>query len=115
MITKTYRRDRIRHRIKKVVSGTAERPRLSVFKSNNNIYIQAIDDLNQKTLASSSTLVVKDSPKGKVAQSEVIGKAFAVKLNELKIDKAVFDRGSYKYHGRIKSLADGVRSGGIKF
>ena len=103
-------------RIRKKINGTVTIPRLAVFKSNNNIYVQAIDDLNQVTIASASTLSkeVKTKTLSTEASKEV-GELMGEKLSELKISKAVFDRGGYIYHGRVKSLADGIREKGIEF
>jgi len=104
-------------RIRKKISGTSTVPRLAVFKSNNNIYVQAIDDLNQVTLAASSTLSkeVKSKNLSNESAKEVWGELLGEKLKDLKINSAVFDRGGYIYHGRIKSLADGIRDKGIEF
>ena len=103
-------------RIRKKINGTATVPSLAVFKSNNNIYVQAIDDLNQVTIASASTLSkeVKTKTLSTEASKEV-GELMGQKLSKLKISKAVFDRGGYIYHGRVKSLADGIREKGIEF
>ena len=103
-------------RIRKKISGTSKVPRLAVFKSNNNIYVQAIDDLNQVTIASASTLSNEVKSKNlSVDASKEVGELMGKKLNDLKISKAVFDRGGYVYHGRVKSLADGIREKGIEF
>ena len=103
-------------RIRKKINGTGSVPRIAVFKSNNNIYVQAIDDLNQVTIASASTLSKEVKSKNlSVAASKEVGELMGKKLNDLKISKAVFDRGGYVYHGRIKSLADGIREKGIEF
>ena len=103
-------------RIRKKISGTASVPRIAVFKSNNNIYVQAIDDLNQVTIASASTLSKEVKSKNlSVEASKEVGELMGKKLNDLKISKAVFDRGGYIYHGRVKSLADGIRDKGIEF
>ena len=103
-------------RIRKKIKGTASVPRLAVFKSNNNIYVQAIDDLNQVTIASASTLSNEVKSKNlSVDASKEVGELMGKKLNDLKISKAVFDRGGYVYHGRVKSLADGIREKGIEF
>ena len=103
-------------RIRKKVNGTASGPRLAVFKSNNNIYVQAIDDLNQVTIASASTLSKEVNSKNlSVDASKMVGELMGKKLNDLKISKAVFDRGGYIYHGRVKSLADGIREKGVEF
>ncbi len=103
-------------RIRKKINGTANVPRLAVFKSNNNIYVQAIDDLNQVTIASASTLSKEVKTKTlSIEASKEVGELMGQKLNDLKILKVVFDRGGYIYHGRVKSLADGVREKGIEF
>ena len=103
-------------RIRKKVNVTASVPRLAVFKSNNNIYVQAIDDLNQVTIASASTLSKEVNSKNlSVDASKKVGELMGKKLNDLKISKAVFDRGGYIYHGRVKSLADGIREKGVEF
>ena len=103
-------------RIRKKISGTSKVPRLAVFKSNNNIYVQAIDDLNQVTLASASTLSKEIKSKNLSNQSaKEVGELLGEKLKNLKIKSAVFDRGGYIYHGRVKSLADGIRDKGIEF
>jgi len=107
------RRGKIRSRI----SGTAECPRLSVFKSNKDMYVQLIDDAKGITLACASMKDVKDVKKGegKVAASAKIGAAVAAKAMEKKIEKVVFDRGGNRYHGRVKAVADGAREAGLKF
>ena len=103
-------------RIRKKINGTANVPRLAVFKSNNNIYVQAIDDLNQVTIASASTLSKEVKTKTlSIEASKEVGELMGQKLNDLKISKAVFDRGGYIYHGRVKFLADGIREKGIEF
>ena len=115
MKTKNKRLNR-KIRIRKKISGTSTVPRLAVFKSNNNIYVQAIDDLNQVTLASSSTLSKEVKSKNLSNESaKQVGELLGEKLKDLKIKSAVFDRGGYIYHGRIKSLADGTRDKGIEF
>jgi large subunit ribosomal protein L18 len=114
MNTKAYNRNRIHLRIRKRITGTATKPRLSVFRSNKSIYCQLIDDVNGVTLASASS---KEFPvKGnKVEQSSLVGKEIAVKAINLNISKVVFDRSGYLYHGRVKALADGARDGGLQF
>ena len=103
-------------RIRKKISGTSTVPRLAVFKSNNNIYVQAIDDLNQVTLASASTLSKEIKSKNLSNESaKEVGELLGGKLKDLKIESAVFDRGGYIYHGRVKSLAEGIRDKGIEF
>jgi len=115
---KSLRRQNIRYRIRrKIGEGSAQKPRLSVFRSNTDIYVQLIDDVNGQTLASASS---KDkgiaAQKGtKVEISKLVGEAIAKKATELGIQNVTFDRGGYLYHGRVKSVADGAREGGLKF
>ncbi|MCI5080977.1 MAG: 50S ribosomal protein L18 [Saprospiraceae bacterium] len=114
--SKAKRRRRIQYRIRKKVYGTAERPRLSVFRSNRDIYCQLIDDLRGHTLAAASSReagIPKDKPK--VEQSKEVGKRLADKAKGINIESVVFDRSGYLYHGRVKALADGAREGGLKF
>ena len=109
-------RQRRKIRIRKKIIGMENKPRLAVYKSNKNIYVQAIDDLNQVTIASASTLSKEVNSKNlSVDASKKVGELMGKKLNDLKISKAVFDRGGYVYHGRVKSLADGIREQGIEF
>ncbi len=114
------KRLRSKIKIRKTVSGTPERPRLSVFRSLNHIYAQVIDDTTGKTLAAASTLC-KDlqadlkSAKGKINKSKLVGKLIAQKALENKINTVVFDRNGFRYHGRIKAVADGAREGGLQF
>ena len=115
---KTYRRNRIKQRIKKVVSGTPEYPRLSVFRSNKEIYCQVIDDVNGKTLLQTSSrdkAILDLKLKSNIEISFNVGKSVAQQAINKGIDKIKFDRGGYLYHGRVKSLADGAREGGLKF
>ncbi|MBI9110987.1 50S ribosomal protein L18 [Maridesulfovibrio ferrireducens] len=117
-MTKEQARRRKKVRIRKKISGTASRPRLVVFRSNKYIYAQLVDDLIGKTVtASSSCALVKgdDAVKLTCKTAEAVGKDIAAKAKELNIDKVVFDRGGYIYHGRVKALADGAREGGLKF
>jgi len=114
MNSKAYNRKRIHLRIRKRLVGTAEKPRLSVFRSNKSIYCQLIDDINGVTLASASSLGGKKTG-NKVDQSAEIGRQIAAKAKALKIESIVFDRGGYLYHGRVKALADGAREGGLVF
>jgi large subunit ribosomal protein L18 len=114
---KTARRQNIRYGIRKKISGAAGKPRLSVFRSNSEIYVQLIDDVNGKTLAAASS---KDkaiaAQKGtKTEKSKLVGAAIANKASELGLKEIVFDRGGYLYHGRVKAVADGAREGGLKF
>ena len=116
--TKTFRRNRIRQRIKKVISGTPDYPRLSVFRSNKEIYCQVIDDVNGKTLlqASSRDKTILDLKlKTNIEISFNVGKLVAEQSIKKGIEKIKFDRGGYLYHGRVKSLAEGAREGGLKF
>ncbi|MCD6066730.1 MAG: ribosomal protein [Bacteroidetes bacterium] len=116
-LTKSERRTRIKKRIRKVINGTTSTPRLSVFRSNSEIYAQIIDDLNGTTLAMASSKD-KDLASAKGTKSEVskiVGKAIADKAKAKGIEVVVFDRGGYLYHGRVKSLAEGAREGGLKF
>lgn len=111
-IKKAFRARRTRAKI----SGNAQRPRLSVFRSNQHVYAQLIDDARGVTVACASDLdLVKNEKKTKVELAKMVGLALAERSGKLKIDKAVFDKGAYKYHGIIKALADGAREGGLKF
>jgi large subunit ribosomal protein L18 len=116
---KAERRQNIRYRIRnRIGAGTAQKPRLSVFRSNTDIYVQLIDDVNGQTLASASSKdkALAGQKKGnKVETSKLVGEAIAKKAAELGISDVVFDRGGYLYHGRVKSVADGAREGGLKF
>jgi large subunit ribosomal protein L18 len=115
MKTKVARRDKIRQGIRKKISGTNERPRVSVFRSNNHIYAQLIDDVAGVTLASVSTWEVAAEKLTKVDASKHVGMKLAEKAKEKGIEKVVFDRGGYLFHGRVKSLAEGAREGGLIF
>ena len=110
---KVERRIKIKCRIRKNVNGTAERPRLSVFRSNKQIYAQVINDLTGKTLASASSLGLEAMPKKE--QAAKVGELLAEKAQAAGISQVVFDRNGYLYHGRVKELADGARKGGLKF
>ncbi|AOW08186.1 50S ribosomal protein L18 [Flavobacterium gilvum] len=114
-LTKPERRQRIRFRIRKTISGTAAKPRLSVFRSNKEIYAQLIDDVNGVTLLAASS---REKEIGKGTNIEVataVGKLAAEKALKAGISEVTFDRGGYLYHGRIKSLAEGARAAGLKF
>ena len=116
-ITKTTRRQKIRMRIRKNISGTKERPRMSVFRSNRQIYVQLIDDLSGETLVSASSRNKEVSGKkgiNKIEQAKLVGKLIAEKSLAKGIESVVFDRNGYLYHGRVKAVADGLREGGIK-
>jgi large subunit ribosomal protein L18 len=117
MVTKSLRREKIKFRVRKKISGTAQRPRLSVFRSNNDIYVQLIDDDNAKTLASASSRDkdIAAQKATKTEQGKLVGSAIARKASELGLLDVVFDRGGYLYHGRVKAVADGAREGGLKF
>lgn len=115
-LSKEERRLRIRRRIRKTVSGTASAPRLSVFRSNKEIYAQIIDDSCGKTLvAASSRDQAIEALENKQATASAVGKSIAEKAIASGITTVRFDRGGYLYHGRVKSLADGAREGGLKF
>ena len=114
-LTKPERRQRIRFRIRKTISGSATKPRLSVFRSNKEIYAQLIDDVNSVTLLAASS---REKEIGKGTNIEVataVGKLVAEKALKAGIETVTFDRGGYLYHGRIKSLAEGARAAGLKF
>lgn len=114
---KEFRRNRIKMRVRKKISGTSERPRMSIFRSNRDIYVQIIDDIAGCTLASASSAVaeIKDKKITKIAQSALVGKMIAEKAVAAGIKSVVFDRNGYLYHGRVKSLADAAREGGLIF
>ena len=118
MINKKSRNETrlIRHkRVRKNISGTKEMPRLNVFRSNNGIYAQVIDDVTKTTLASSSNLELKIANGGNIEAAKAVGKDVAEKCKKLKIKKVVFDRGGYQYHGRVEALADAAREAGLEF
>ena len=116
MTGKLSRRDRIKKGIRKCLSGSAERPRLSVYRSNKGIYAQIIDDVAGKTLVSASSLSKDFSGTGtKGEQSVAVGKLIAEKAKAAGIEAVVFDRNGYLYHGRVKQLAEGAREGGLNF
>jgi large subunit ribosomal protein L18 len=114
---KEFRRHRIRMRVRKIVRGTSDRPRMSVFRSNKDIYVQLIDDLSGKTLlsASSQTEAISSLKVTKTEKSKMVGKTIAEKAVQAGITEVVFDRNGYLYHGRVKSLAEAAREGGLKF
>jgi len=117
MTTKLERRQKIRYNIRKKIAGTSQKPRLSVFRSNVDIYAQLIDDDNGVTLAASSSrekdIAAQKVPK--VTKSKLVGAAIALKAKELGITTVVFDRGGNLYHGRVKNVAEGAREGGLQF
>ncbi|MGS2738613.1 50S ribosomal protein L18 [Sinomicrobium sp. M5D2P17] len=116
-LSKTERRIRIKNRIRKVISGTAEKPRLAVFRSNKEIYAQLVDDVQGVTLASASSRDkdIAGAKATKIEVSALVGKAIAEKALKSGIETVSFDRGGYLYHGRVKSLAEGAREAGLKF
>ena len=114
-LTKLQRRNRIKNRIRKVVSGTAVKPRLSVFRSNKAISAQLIDDVSGQTLVSATSLSLKDAKGTKIEIAASVGKELAEKASKAGIESVAFDRNGYLYHGRVKALADGAREGGLKF
>ncbi len=118
-IDKNAVRQRRHLRVRKLISGTPERPRLNVYRSSKNIYVQFIDDVNGVTLASASTLEsgVKSEVAGKTKKeaAKIVGKIAAERAREKGIETVVFDRGGYNYTGRVQSLADGAREAGLKF
>jgi large subunit ribosomal protein L18 len=120
--TKEDRRDRIKFRIRKRMTGTAQKPRLSVFRSVSHIYVQVIDDLNGQTIASASTVDPKVKGKlpkgvggGNIKGAELIGSTIAERLKEKGITKVVFDRNGFLYHGRVRAVAEAARTAGLEF
>ncbi len=114
---KEFRRFRIKKRIRKVINGTLERPRLTVFRSNKEIYAQIIDDINNKTITAASSLEksLLEVKITKIEEAKMVGKLIAERATAAGIDTVVFDRNGYLFHGRIKTLADAAREGGLKF
>lgn len=110
---KIERRIKIKFRIRKKVNGTAERPRLSVFRSNKQIYAQVINDKEGRTLASASSLGLEKMPK--TQQAEKVGELIAEKAKAAGVESVVFDRNGYLYHGRVEALANAARKGGLNF
>jgi large subunit ribosomal protein L18 len=121
MAKKSRKEARLRRhiRVRAKISGTAERPRLNVFRSLDNIYVQVIDDERGATLVSASTIDKEVAPKvdgkNKTEAAKIVGMAVAERAKAIGIVEVVFDRGGYRYHGRIKALAEGAREGGLKF
>ena len=115
VLTKPQARLRRHKRVRGKVSGTAERPRLVVTRSNRGIVAQLVDDSNCRTVASATWLQIKSFKGNKTAQAAEVGKLLAQSAKDAKIDRVVFDRGGYLYHGRVKALADAAREGGLKF
>lgn len=114
MKTKVERRLKIKYRVRNKINGTAECPRLSVFRSNKQIYAQVINDEEGRTLVAASSLAIKDKMT-KSEQAAKVGEELASKAIAAGISEVVFDRNGYLYHGRVKELADGARKGGLKF
>jgi large subunit ribosomal protein L18 len=115
VLTKRQARLRRHSRVRGKVSGTAERPRLVVFRSNRGIFAQLVDDESGRTLASASWTALRLSPGSKTEQANEVGKALAAAAKGAGIDRCVFDRGGYLFHGRVKALAEGAREGGLRF
>ena len=117
MEAKIIRRQKIRYGIRRKISGTAQKPRLSVFRSNTEIYVQLIDDTSGKTLvaASSKDKDIAAQKSTRIEKSKLVGAAVARKAKDLGLETVVFDRGGNLYHGRVKAVADGAREGGLKF
>jgi large subunit ribosomal protein L18 len=115
MLAKQEKRIKRHKSIRAKISGTAEKPRLCVFRSNTHIYAQLIDDSQKKTIISVKDIEIDLKKKDKTFIAKEVGLLLAKKAIEKKIKEAVFDRGGYKYHGRVKSLAEGAREGGLKF
>ncbi len=113
MISKIQRRNKIKTRIRGKVSGSAARPRMTVFRSNKQIYVQLIDDQEGRTLVATSSKGIEGGTKCEIAAK--VGEAVAKKALEAGITEVVFDRNGYLFHGRVKSLADAARNGGLKF
>ena len=113
MTTKLERRIKIKYRVRNKISGSAERPRMSVFRSNKQIYVQIVNDLTGATLVSASSLGMEKCPKKE--QAAKVGDLIAKKALEAGITTVVFDRNGYLYHGRVKEVADAARNGGLKF
>ncbi|MEQ6124604.1 50S ribosomal protein L18 [Pseudotenacibaculum sp. MALMAid0570] len=114
-LSKLERRTRIKHRIRKIVSGTEAKPRLSVFRSNKEIYAQLVDDVNGVTIASVSSRDKDIKASTKQEAAAAVGKAIAELATKAKVETVAFDRNGYLYHGRVKTLADAAREAGLKF
>ena len=117
-LSKLQRRTRIKYRIRKIVSGTASKPRLSVYRSNKEIYAQLIDDQTGKTVTAASSRdkeIVDTKLSGKIVIATAVGKRIGDLASKAGISEVKFDRGGYLYHGRVKALAEGAREGGLKF
>jgi large subunit ribosomal protein L18 len=115
-LSKLEHRRRRRQRVRKKVMGTAERPRLAVFRSNRHIYVQAIDDIAGRTIAAASTIEadLRGSASSTVAGAKHVGQIIGQRIKQANIDSVVFDRGGFKYHGRVAAIADGAREAGVQ-
>jgi len=115
-LTKADRRQRIKYRIRKRLSGSGDRPRMTVYRSNKQIYVQLVDDVSGQTLASASSKdkEIASQKVNKIDQAKLVGKRIAEKAKEKGIESVVFDRNGYLYHGRVKNLADAARESGLK-
>jgi len=114
-LSKTEKRQKIKRRVRRNIFGTAERPRLSVFRSNKEIYAQIIDDNAEVTIASASSRALDTKGTNKTEQASAVGKLIAEIAKSKGVETVIFDRNGFVYHGRIKALADGAREGGLKF
>ncbi len=114
-IAKNSKLERRHARVRAKIQGTAARPRLSVFRSNSGMFLQLIDDLSGKTIVSADSHELKDSKKSKVELAKSLGELLAKKAQDKKVGVVVFDRGGYRYHGRVKAVAEGARQGGLQF
>jgi len=115
MLKKQIKRNRIHLKIRKKISGTKDRPRFCVFRANKHIYAQLVDDNSGKILASASDIKFKGKKGTKVQHATEVGKMIAKEAESKKIEKVVFDRGGFIFHGRVKAVADGAKEGGLKF
>lgn len=117
-LTKSARRNRIHLRIRKTIQGTSEKPRLSIYRSNKEIYVQVIDDVNGKTLAAASSRdkeIADAKAENKMSEAQLVGKLVGERAKKAGVSTIGFDRSGYLYHGRVKSLADGAREAGLNF
>ncbi|MDD5569033.1 MAG: 50S ribosomal protein L18 [Candidatus Pacebacteria bacterium] len=115
MLTKQEKRIKRHRSVRAKIAGSEKRPRVCVFRSNSHIYAQIIDDVKKVTILAANDSEMKAGKKSKVELAKAVGLALAVKAGEKKITEIIFDRGGYKYHGRVKALAEGLREGGLKF
>jgi large subunit ribosomal protein L18 len=115
-LSKLEHRRRRQRRVRKKVMGTAERPRLAVFRSNRHIYVQAIDDISGRTIASASTMEagLRGGPTSTVAGAKQVGQLLGQRVKQANIDAVVFDRGGFQYHGRVAAIAEGAREAGLE-